>query len=100
MNSSGGDREWQLSGSLTLSDVPACYGASRSWYQSTGLPEAIDLSEIDETDSSTLALLLEWQSWAERDGCELQFLNPPRALVDYAALTDADALLGWSDNKK
>lgn len=91
---------WELSGPLTFQEVPRRYEASLSWYQAAGLPEAIDLGRLDDTDSSALALLLEWQSWASRDGRELHFLNPPRALADYARLTDADALLGWRDENE
>jgi len=90
---------WSLAGPFTFREVPGWYRESLSWYQSTGLPEELDLARLDRTDSSALALLLEWQSWARHEGRRVRFLNPPEGLRVYAQLTDTDELLGWSDEK-
>lgn len=90
---------WSLAGPFTFREAPGWYRESLSWYRSAGLPDELDLGKLERTDSSALALLLEWQSWARREGRQVRFLNPPEGLRVYAELTDTDELLGWNDGK-
>lgn len=83
-----------LSGKLTSRQVPQLYRDSSVW-QREGLPEIIDLAGVERTDSSALALLLEWRSWAESAGTELRIINVPRSLCVMASLSQIGQLLGW-----
>lgn len=95
------DREcWRVSGPLTVAEVPDRYAASLSRRDGEGLPEAVDLAAVERTDSSALALLLEWSSWAHKAGRELEFRDPPRSLRVIAGLSDASGLLGWPGESK
>lgn len=86
---------WRLSGPLTVSEVPDVYVRSVVQRDRAGLPVSVHLEGVEKTDSSALALLLEWASWARREGSSLEFLSPPDSLRVIAALSDADELLGW-----
>lgn len=94
------NQPWHLSGRLDFDRVPALYRASLAWYVDAGLPNAIDLGRVEYTDSSALALLLEWQAWAHSADCRLEFHNPPEGLRVYAQLTDTTELLGWTRTNK
>lgn len=88
-------RPWAVDGPLTFDEVPGWYRRSLGWYRETGLPADVDLGAVEKADSSALALLLEWQSWAARGGRRLRYVNPPDGLRVYARLTDTGAVLGW-----
>lgn len=81
-------------GPVTAREVPALYRDSLAWRRS-GLPETIDLGGVEQSDSSTVALLLEWLSWAREAGGNIAFTNPPQGLKIIASLSQADKLLGW-----
>lgn len=83
-----------LDGALTSRQVPSLYRASQAWRHS-GMPAIIDLAEVDHTDSSALALLLEWKSWAQSANHAIRFINVPRSLCVLASLSQIGELLGW-----
>lgn len=83
-----------LGGRLTSREVPQLYRDSVEW-QREGLPEIIDLAGVERADSSALALLLEWRSWAEAAGTEIRIINVPRSLCVMASLSQIGQLLGW-----
>ena len=86
-----------LSGDLTAREVTAIYARSLAWRVAGALPAVIDLAGVKRTDSSALALLLEWQSWAHSRGTDIEFADPPRALRTFASLSEVSSLLGWSE---
>ena len=88
------DGRVRLSGDLTVDEVPAVYRQSREWLNK-GLPASIDLSGLKATDSSAIALLLEWAEWARRQGRGIEFLEPPEGLRTIAGLSQVGPLLGW-----
>ncbi|NDY94441.1 STAS domain-containing protein [Wenzhouxiangella limi] len=83
-----------LSGALTSKQVPELYRSSLPW-QKHGLPDVIDLADVERADSSALALLLEWRSWADAAERELRIINVPRSLCVLASLSQIGQLLGW-----
>ena len=83
-----------LSGAVTSQQVPSLFSESEAW-QHGGMPEVIDLAEVEQTDSSALALLLEWKSWAEKADRNIRFINVPRSLCVLASLSQLGDLLGW-----
>jgi phospholipid transport system transporter-binding protein len=85
----------RLSGRLTVKEVPTVYRERLDWRES-GPPDRIDLSGLEASDSSAVALLLEWKYWARRAGRDVRFDNPPEALRTIAGLSQVDKLLGWS----
>ena len=89
------DHQAHLEGILTVEEVPAVYQQSLEW-KTSELPSSIDLSRLEKTDSSAVALLLEWQSWAHTQNKVIKFLNPPDSLRTIAGLSQVDSLLGWT----
>jgi len=86
---------YRLEGRLTVDEVPGVYRKHQDW-QDSGVPAAIDLSGLEASDSSAVALLLEWKNWARRSGSDVRFENPPQALLTIAGLSEVDKLLGWN----
>lgn len=92
-----GDAVHRIDGALTSDTVPSHWKATLAWKRG-GVPGAIDLSGVDQADSSGVALLLEWLAWARERGTEVRFEDPPDGLRTIAALSQVDALLGWKEN--
>jgi phospholipid transport system transporter-binding protein len=59
----------------------------------SGDAAVIDLSGVTESDSSGLALLIEWMSVAKEGGLSLRYDNMPPQLQQLARLSEVDALL-------
>ncbi|MBL37785.1 MAG: sulfate transporter [Xanthomonadales bacterium] len=89
---------FRLEGRLTVDEVPAVYREHRDWKEK-GPPGVVDLSGLQATDSSAVALLLEWLNWARARGKDIRFDNPPEALRTIAGLSQVDKLLGWKKDQ-
>jgi phospholipid transport system transporter-binding protein len=63
-----------------------------------GRAAIIDLSAVTGSDSSGLALLIEWLSIARAAGRTLRYDNVPAQLHQLARLSDVDALLSGADS--
>lgn len=87
-------RPFRLEGRLTVDEVPSVYREHLEW-KDDGVPESIDLSGLEATDSAAIALLLEWKHWARQAGGDVRFEKPPEALQTIAGLSHVDKLLGW-----
>lgn len=53
----------------------------------------VDLSEVTDTDSAGLALLLEWITWANHTVREIRFIDTPVKIDAIARTTEVDHLL-------
>lgn len=95
-----GANQWRLSGPLTAREVPALHAESLAQFRRGGPPSEVDLGAVEATDSSALALLLEWLSWARGAGAEMTFSDPPDSLRVIAELSDAHDLLGWTASER
>jgi phospholipid transport system transporter-binding protein len=86
-----GDRS-RLSGMLNFSTVSALL---RPGAEAIGAGRAavIDLSGIAESDSSGLALLIEWLSIARAARRGLRYENVPEQIQELARLSDVEGLL-------
>ena len=86
----------QINGELTFNSTPDLYRELESRFKSTGQIIDIDLQKVDRTDSSGLALLLEWQAMANLNNRKLRISNSPSNLLMLAKLCEADMLLDIS----
>jgi phospholipid transport system transporter-binding protein len=79
-------------GSLHFSTVSALLAAGVKAIND-GRGEVIDLAGVTASDSSGLALLIEWLSVAKAAGHALQFENIPSQLQQLARLSEVEELL-------
>jgi len=85
-----GDR-MMVSGPLTLAHVAAALSEGN---QAIGEGvRSVDLGEVEELDSSALALLLAWLREAKRRDRSLEFSNLPQGLTTIARLYGVAELL-------
>lgn len=87
----------RLDGSLCLDDVPEVHRHHQARIERQP-PDTVDLSAITASDSSTVALLVEWQALAARGGRRITFHSPSDSLRTIARLTGVDHLLGWTSD--
>jgi len=87
----------RLSGTLTVDEVPEIYRQSLAW-KDQGLPTSIELEGLELTDSSAVALLLEWAEWACQSDQDIEFRNPPEGLRTIAGLSNLEPLLDWEES--
>jgi phospholipid transport system transporter-binding protein len=86
------DRTWSLEGDVTLASVPVLLDQAEQLFEA-GAKRIVDLARVRRIDSSSVALLLEWQRQAQARGLELRFRNIPWQMVAIARLCGVDALL-------
>jgi phospholipid transport system transporter-binding protein len=82
----------RVKGPLHFSTVTALLGAGREAIQS-GCADLIDLSGVTESDSSGLALLVEWLAVAKQAKRNLRYDNIPKQIQELAHLSDVEELL-------
>jgi phospholipid transport system transporter-binding protein len=74
---SEGDR-LHVGGSITIHNVVAVVEQGIALFDRGG--EIIDLSQVQDVDSSAISMLLEWQRAALRQKREITFVNMPEKL--------------------
>jgi phospholipid transport system transporter-binding protein len=82
----------RVSGALHFSTVSALLEPGATAI-SEGHAAVIDLSTVSESDSSGLALLIEWLSIAKSARRALRYENVPEQIQELARLSDVDGLL-------
>lgn len=82
-----------LHGVLDKNNAHQVYLHSKQLLSSGQAPDCIDLGHVDHIDSAGLALLLEWQSWANHARHKLQLQHAPKQLLMLARLSELDRIL-------
>ena len=83
-----------LKGELNFKSVPELWEKNKNRLFSNKLEElTIDCSQLQRSDSSGLALLLEWYRTAQLQKMNIVFLNPPEKMVDIARISGLDKIL-------
>ncbi len=75
---------YRLQGHVTIDNAPAVLTEGLKAFDRDGV--VVDLSGLEEVDSSTVSLVLEWLRAAQRSGHKLRFVNLPANLVSLATL--------------
>ena len=86
-----GDRS-RVVGALHFTTVTALLHAGAAAI-ANGKASIIDLSGVIDSDSSGLALLIEWLSIARAERRPIHYQNVPAQLLQLARLSDVDELL-------
>ncbi len=78
-----GDR-LKVSGGLTMDTVPALYAEGLTYLSKSNV--VLDLSGVNDIDSSAVSLLLGWMRVARQNKRELKVINLPDSLATLAGL--------------
>ena len=82
----------RLSGILDFSTVPDVWPSlARKIGQSRRL--SVSLAGVEKANSAALALLLEGLELARKSGCELEYRDIPRELLELARVSNVEAIL-------
>jgi phospholipid transport system transporter-binding protein len=87
-----GDGRFALSGEMTFDTAEQILRASEAPFEEHTQLE-IDLSEVTDSDSAGLALLLEWVTWANHSVREIRFTGVPEKVLAIARTTEVEPLL-------
>lgn len=87
-----GDGKFAVSGDMNFATAEKILKATEGAFEDHTQLE-IDLSEVADTDSAGLALLLEWVTWANHSVREITFANIPERLLAIARTTEVEPLL-------
>ena len=94
-----GDGRFAISGELTFGTAENILRASERLFDDHTQIE-VDLTEITDSDSAGLALLLEWVTWANHSVREIRFTGMPEKILAIARTTEVEHLLArgerWS----
>jgi len=75
---------YRIQGRITLENAPAVLAEGVKLFDRDGL--VVDLSKLEEVDSTAISLLLEWLRVAQRSKRTLRFTNLPDNLKSLATL--------------
>lgn len=83
----------RVHGQMVFDTVPCLHKLAQKYAKLEQLPDIIDLTDVQQADSSALALLLEWQAWANGREHQFKFVNVPASLFALAQVMGVDQLL-------
>lgn len=87
-----GSGRFRVSGVLNAATVTHILAQSRERFQGLSRVE-VDFGAVTESDSSGLALLLEWLRLARKAGRQVHFDNVPEQIMALARISEVDDLL-------
>jgi phospholipid transport system transporter-binding protein len=85
------DDRLRVAGSITIHNVAAVVEQGIALFD-RGV-QIIDLSKVENVDSSAVSMLLEWQREADRRGRRIDFMNMPEKLASLVRLYDLFELI-------
>ncbi|MET0986682.1 MAG: STAS domain-containing protein [Steroidobacteraceae bacterium] len=91
--SSTGPGRFSVSGPMTFETVSSMLQQGAAAFGQSD-PIEIDLTQVGESDSAGLALLIEWKRLAREKNSAITFANMPPQLVALARISEVDELLG------
>ena len=89
---SQGEGQYALSGQLSFATTPELLRRSHKEFVGNSVL-VIDLKGISASDSSGLALLIEWMRWAKKNQLNISFRNIPEQIQAIAEACDVDKIL-------
>ena len=81
------DNGLRITGPVLIADAVALLETGRGLLKGIDSREVrVDLSAVEETDSSALAVLFGWLRSAQEQGKTLRFSSPPDSMISLASL--------------
>jgi phospholipid transport system transporter-binding protein len=94
------DGHYLLKGRLSFDSVPSLWSQHKDeLFDDTSNSIEIDLSRLKRSDSSGLALLIEWYRSAEQHNKTIIFVNLPLQMWDIVRVSDLDKILPFVKNR-
>jgi phospholipid transport system transporter-binding protein len=94
-----GEGRFAVSGEMTFATAEKMLRASEDLFDDHTQID-VDLTEVTDSDSAGLALLLEWVTWANHSVREIRFTGMPEKILAIARTTEVEPLLSkgerWS----
>jgi len=90
--------EIAVSGCLGLIEVAGLLKSSKSLFNGQG-DLTFDLSAVEKSDSSGLALLVEWMSMAKKSSQDITFQGVSKQMLDIARVSGLDKVLPLAKSK-
>ena len=87
------DHQYELSGELSMQNVPQVAEASAAMIHAMRGEISIDLSKVSRADSAGLVLLIEWLRIARRNNFTLRFEQLPEQLMQIARVSELHSIL-------
>lgn len=85
------DNRWEVSGDVLIGTVSEMLVASKSLAMTSDT--VIDFAKVDNIDTSTISLILEWKRRAQQENQQLKFVNLPANLTSLTQLYGVDELI-------
>lgn len=82
-----------LVGALDFATTPLLWQQSQALLATAPTPVQLDLNEVTYSDSSSVALLLAWQRYAQQLGKEIYFLNVPIKMQAIIKVSELENIL-------
>ncbi len=89
----------RVSGDLVMDTVPAAWAQGSELLAGQAQAE-VDLAGVVHSDSSALAMLVDWAGQAKQHGARVRFSNIPEQLLAIAHLSAVDHVLQVSESKE
>ncbi len=86
---STGNGQWLIHGELTFSSILQKHIDSPPFLRA-GKDVILDFSQVTNTDSAGLALMIEWIKLSRHQRAQLHFKNVPKQLINLAKLSGLD----------
>ncbi len=91
---------YQLSGELSFESVPELWQQNKNvLFEDDNKQLEINLVTLERSDSSGLAILVEWFREAEKQNKKIIFLNVPQQMYDIAKVSGLDEILPLATRK-
>ena len=85
--------EIKVIGQLLLDEVMPLLKSSKAYFNEEGSALVFDMTEVAQSDSAGVALLVEWMAMAKLSGQAISFKALPKQMLDIAQVSGVDKLL-------
>lgn len=85
------DHRWEVSGDVLIGTVSEMLAMSKALAMTS--ETVIDFAKVDDIDTSTISLILEWKRRAQQENQQLKFVNLPANLTSLTQLYGVDELI-------
>lgn len=85
------DHRWEVSGDVLIGTVSEMLAMSKALAMTSDT--VIDFAKVDDIDTSTISLILEWKRRAQQENQQLKFVNLPANLTSLTQLYGVDELI-------